>query len=134
MTSHDHDRQVDYIEFGASDIGRTKQFYQTVFGWKFQPWGPPGFFLVATGDKNDPGVPGALQKRHELVPGQRMNGYECTIGVDDIDVIRVAVDDSSGVNERLERTPDLFALFEACQRSHSDVGMRRVAHRHGGDV
>jgi predicted enzyme related to lactoylglutathione lyase len=40
MTSHDHDRQVDYIEFGASDIGRTKQFYQTVFGWQFQDYGP----------------------------------------------------------------------------------------------
>jgi uncharacterized protein len=40
MTSRDHDGQVDYIEFGASDIGRTKQFYQTVFGWQFQDYGP----------------------------------------------------------------------------------------------
>jgi len=40
MTSHDHDRQVDYVEFGASDIGRTKQFYQQVFGWEFQDYGP----------------------------------------------------------------------------------------------
>src|SRR5881396_3795170 len=36
MTQSDHDRRVDYIEFGATDVGRTKQFYQQVFGWQFQ--------------------------------------------------------------------------------------------------
>src|SRR3989454_9948700 len=40
MTQSDHDRRVDYIEFGATDIGRTKQFYQQVFGWRFQGYGP----------------------------------------------------------------------------------------------
>ncbi|HYT99077.1 MAG TPA: VOC family protein [Gemmatimonadales bacterium] len=40
MTQADHDRQVDYIEFGATDIGRTKQFYQQVFGWRFEDYGP----------------------------------------------------------------------------------------------
>ena len=32
MTQSEHDRQVDYIEFGATDIGRTKQFYQQEIG------------------------------------------------------------------------------------------------------
>ena len=36
MTHSDHDRRVDYIEFGATDVGRTKQFYQQVFGWQFR--------------------------------------------------------------------------------------------------
>src|SRR5256885_8063434 len=40
MTPRDHDRQVHYIEFGATDIGRTKQFYEAVFGWEFQDYGP----------------------------------------------------------------------------------------------
>jgi len=40
VNQNDHDRQVDYIEFGATDIGRTKQFYQQVFGWKFEDYGP----------------------------------------------------------------------------------------------
>jgi uncharacterized protein len=69
----------------ADDLPRAQRFYATVFGWKFQAWGPPGFFLVATGDKDDPGIQGALQKRHEIVPGERINGFECTISVDDID-------------------------------------------------
>lgn len=40
MPQSDHDRRVDYIEFGATDVGRTKQFYQQVFEWKFQDYGP----------------------------------------------------------------------------------------------
>ena len=40
MSQNDHDRQVDYIEFGATDIERTRQFYQQVFGWKFEDYGP----------------------------------------------------------------------------------------------
>jgi predicted enzyme related to lactoylglutathione lyase len=75
----------------ADDLTRAQRFYQKVFGWKFQAWGPPGFFLIATGNNKDPGVQGALQKRHELVPGQRMIGYECTISTNDLDATAAAV-------------------------------------------
>ena len=75
----------------ADDLSRARHFYEGVFGWKFQPWGPPGFFLIATGDKDDPGIQGALQQRHEIVPGQRINGYECTIAVSDVDATAAAV-------------------------------------------
>jgi uncharacterized protein len=61
------------------------RFYEKVLGWSFQPWGPPDFLLVSTGTKDDPGVAGALQKRHELVPGKAPINYECTIGISDID-------------------------------------------------
>ena len=40
MTQSDHDKRVDYIEFGATDIDRTKRFYEQVFGWRFQDYGP----------------------------------------------------------------------------------------------
>jgi uncharacterized protein len=30
---------INYIEFSASDVGRAKEFYGGVFGWKFQDWG-----------------------------------------------------------------------------------------------
>jgi predicted enzyme related to lactoylglutathione lyase len=32
--------KITYIEFTTTDIERTKQFYSTVFGWKFKDWGP----------------------------------------------------------------------------------------------
>jgi predicted enzyme related to lactoylglutathione lyase len=31
---------VDYVEFSATDIEKTKQFYSAVFGWKFTDYGP----------------------------------------------------------------------------------------------
>ena len=40
MPSKEHDLQIDYIEFPATDIEATKRFYQQVFGWKFQDYGP----------------------------------------------------------------------------------------------
>ena len=32
--------QIDYIELPASDIEKTKSFYHSVFGWKFEDYGP----------------------------------------------------------------------------------------------
>jgi uncharacterized protein len=32
--------RVDYIEFPAPDIAKTKAFYAAVFGWKFTDYGP----------------------------------------------------------------------------------------------
>jgi predicted enzyme related to lactoylglutathione lyase len=36
----EHDRRIDYIEFPATDVARTKRFYMDVFGWKFTDYGP----------------------------------------------------------------------------------------------
>lgn len=80
-----------FFAIHADDLPRTQRFYEKVFGWKFMPWGPPGFLLISTGDESNPGVPGALQKRHEVVPGQRITGFECTIGVTDIDSVAAAI-------------------------------------------
>jgi uncharacterized protein len=40
MAQQEHNFQMDYIEFPATDIEATKRFYHTVFGWDFQDWGP----------------------------------------------------------------------------------------------
>src|ERR1700687_591710 len=80
----------------ADDLPRARRFYEKVFGWKFQPWGPPGFFLIQTGDEKEPGIQGSLQGRRELVKGQRMTGFECTVSVDDVDAIAKAVEANGG--------------------------------------
>ena len=40
MSNAANDRRIDYIEFPATDIAATKQFYQESFGWKFEDYGP----------------------------------------------------------------------------------------------
>ncbi len=32
--------RIDYIEFHATDVAKTKAFYERVFGWKFTDYGP----------------------------------------------------------------------------------------------
>jgi uncharacterized protein len=32
--------RIDYIEFHATDIAATKQFYAGLFGWTFEDYGP----------------------------------------------------------------------------------------------
>jgi len=40
MGQEEHDKRVDYVELGVTDIGAAKAFYSAVFGWKMQDWGP----------------------------------------------------------------------------------------------
>jgi uncharacterized protein len=40
MTQAEHDRRVDYVEFGTTDLAATKAFYHQVFGWQFTDYGP----------------------------------------------------------------------------------------------
>jgi predicted enzyme related to lactoylglutathione lyase len=32
--------RIDYIEFPATDVAKTKAFYERAFGWKFTDYGP----------------------------------------------------------------------------------------------
>ncbi len=34
------ENQIDYVELPTADTARVKQFYSSVFGWKFEDYGP----------------------------------------------------------------------------------------------
>lgn len=87
---------ISHFSIHVDDCDRARAFYENVFGWRTTAWGPPGFFLVATGTDSDPGIHGAIQKRREPLSGQGMRGYECTISVDDLDAIGVAIERNGG--------------------------------------
>ena len=77
---------IAHFAINADNIDRARAFYSKVFGWKFAAWGPPGFYQV-----EGAGTIAALQGRRELVKGQKMIGFECTIAVDSIDEVEKAV-------------------------------------------
>jgi hypothetical protein len=68
----------------------------TTSNWSFEPWGPPGFYLIDTGKEPSGAIRGALQERRELVRGQKMVGFECTISVADIDQAIRAIEARGG--------------------------------------
>ncbi|MFY8134646.1 MAG: VOC family protein [Aquimonas sp.] len=84
----------DVVHFAihADDCERAKTFYQTVFGWSFQPWGPPDFWQIRTSAQ---GIRGALQKRRGP-GGAGTGGYECSISVVDIKATVAAIEAAQG--------------------------------------
>lgn len=73
---------VRFFAITAADVDRARRFYESVFGWVFEDWGPPGFYVI-----QGAGLPGALQERHEPLVGSHPRSFELTVGVDDLDDI-----------------------------------------------
>jgi len=89
--------QVAHFSINADDVDRALRFYERVFGWKFQSYGPPGFYMVdEQSARTTVALRGSLQKRREIVAGVPMRGYECTISVDDIDATAKTIERNGG--------------------------------------
>lgn len=78
---------IRHFAVEADDVERARRFYEAVFDWRFEPWGPPNFYLIHTGGEGDQGLQGALQERRTPLTGAGTGGFECTIGVADLDAI-----------------------------------------------
>lgn len=74
----------------ADDVDRARLFYQSVFGWVFEPWGPPGFYLI-----EGAGVHAALQGRNEPLPKGR-KGFECSFAVENLTQTAQTIEDAGG--------------------------------------
>ncbi len=82
---------VRHFAINADDTARAKDFYAGVFGWRFNAWGPPGFWMIDNG-ATEAGTPlCSLQQRRALIEGERTTGYECTISVPDVRAVERAV-------------------------------------------
>ena len=90
MPSPNH---LAHFSINVDDIERAQRFYTKVFGWKFEAWGPPGFFMIKDATGADPGTLGSLQKRaHPGGPG----GIDVTIAVASIDAAAQAITAAGG--------------------------------------
>jgi len=107
----------------VDDVERAVAFYEAVFGWRFEPWGPPGFYLIHTGDEASPGVQGLMHKRHEPRTGAGLNGFEPTFSVDDLDAVIAAVNDNGGriVMDKAP-IPTVGTLIRFLDTEGNDVG------------
>lgn len=82
---------IAHFDVAADDVERARRFYERVFGWRFEAWGPPDFYLIHTGTGEDPGIHGSVSKRNEPVVGRGRSGFECTISVHDLGAIKAAI-------------------------------------------
>ena len=82
-----------WFAINADAVQRAKAFYERVFGWSFEPWGPPDFYIVRNAGET---FNGGLQGRRELTPGARMVGFEVSFGVSDAKAFVKAVEAAGG--------------------------------------
>ena len=82
---------IAHFAINADDVDASLRFYGALFGWEFEPYGPPGFFRI----ERDSGPVVALQQRRDL-GGVRMTGFECTVAVPDVDAVAAAVVEHGG--------------------------------------
>jgi predicted enzyme related to lactoylglutathione lyase len=75
---------IAHFDIAADDVERARLFYERVFGWRFEPFGPPDFYLIHTGPTADPGIHGSVSKRRVPLARSLQWAYECTISVDDL--------------------------------------------------
>jgi predicted enzyme related to lactoylglutathione lyase len=82
---------VKFFSIMADNVTRARKFYEEVFGWTFEAWGPPGFFLI-----RGAGLEGSLHARDEALTGRGYRAFEITVGVDDVDLIAQKVAAAGG--------------------------------------
>jgi predicted enzyme related to lactoylglutathione lyase len=107
----------------VDDIDRARAFYEAVFDWEFEPWGPPGFYLIHTGDDASPGIQGLMHGRAEPRTGTGLNGLEPTFAVDDVDAIATAVEANGGqITMTKAVIPTVGALIRFLDPEGNDIG------------
>lgn len=106
----------------VDDIDRARAFYETVFGWRFEAWGPPGFYLIHTGDAASPGIQGTMHVRHTPRTGVGLNGVEATFAVEDVDAVSALVESNDGTITYRGVIPTVGTLLRFLDTEGNDIG------------
>jgi predicted enzyme related to lactoylglutathione lyase len=86
---------VVHFSVYCDDEERAMAFYGAVFGWRFEPWGPPGYHRILTGQGH--GVcEGSLARRIEPRGQGAPNAFRCTMSVADIDTTLARIEAHGG--------------------------------------
>lgn len=62
--------RVVHFEISAKEPEKLVDFYQKVFNWKVAKWeGPQEYWLVETGEAEEPGISGGIMRSDEVFSG-----------------------------------------------------------------
>lgn len=91
----------NHFEIHATDTEKLADFYREVFGWEVKKWDNPNmdYYMVMTAPNEEPGaINGGIIKRVGPPPavGQCVNGYVCTMTVENIDEMMEKVKQHGG--------------------------------------
>jgi predicted enzyme related to lactoylglutathione lyase len=86
--------RVVHFEIYADDPEAVRPFYQDVFGWNFRKYegGPLEYWVITTGEEEDPGINGGLARPREGQSPGTIN----TIAVSSLDQSIKKIEDAGG--------------------------------------
>lgn len=91
MPSPNSANTLSHFAVNVEDCDRALAFYQSVFGWKFEAWGPPWFYFGQVGE-----IHASIQKRQDQPFPTVIGNFECTIAVDDVDRVVALILENGG--------------------------------------
>jgi hypothetical protein len=84
--------RVVHFEISAKEPEKVVDFYQKVFGWKVTKWeGPQEYWLVETGEAEEPGISGGIMRADEV-----FSGTVNSVDVPDIDAYIEKINQNGG--------------------------------------
>ena len=93
-----------HFELPAKDSGRAKEFYGSLFGWKFESYGPMDYHLTQVDEKQGGAVSGMQEGDHATI----------YFDVDDIDAATARVRELGGEADEKQPVPGM-GWFAACK-------------------
>ena len=79
--------KATHFAIHVDDLERARSFYEQVFAWGFKTYGPSDFLQIKADQSEEGELIGALQARSYSPLKDRIIGFECTIGVPNVDEI-----------------------------------------------
>jgi len=77
--------KMTHFAIHIDDIERAKNFYSEVFEWGFNSYGKDDFLQIKAEKSESGELIGAMQSRKYSPVPEKIIGFECTIGVENID-------------------------------------------------
>ncbi len=109
-------QRVVHFEINADDPQRAVDFYKDVFDWEFQKWdGPVDYWLATTGEKEAPGIDGAITPRNGAM--RTVN----TVDVGSVDDFTKKVTDAGGTVIQEKNAVPGVGWFAYCADTEGNV-------------
>lgn len=95
--THNMKNNMTHFAIHIDNMGRAKDFYSEVFGWGFNSYGGDDFLQIKNNTTENAELIGALQSRNYSPVKEKVIGFECSIGVVNLDETVQKVKSKGGI-------------------------------------
>lgn len=113
--------RVVHFEIHADDPQRAVNFYQEVFDWEVSRWGEQPYWLLKTGEEDEPGIDGAILPRQGGEKGDAVIAYVCTVDVPSVDRYVAKIESAGGTVALAKRAVPGVGWLAYCKDPEGNI-------------